>query len=212
VRQLYQLRAQEFAFRSFEIGFRPVEWDAARLIADPRAASVIDRVQDLLTRGLRWAQTGESPAEDSNEARVIFDAMMELSPRQGSPISSVEVGGRVAELLPNARATLTRTTRQLANESIGRIQSNRPRLNYVIVAGRVNAVNRDGEVTIRASAEQPPETTYYFNPEFLDAILDALAAQYDVVAIGQPSDARSEPTLLALERIDESSLSAPDQP
>jgi hypothetical protein len=114
-RTLYQLQAQQFAFRSFEVAFRPVDPASGQLVQDPRANQVVREVERLLSIGLRWVLTGEMATENAEERQAILEAVKELSPPQGSPIERIEVSGRV---VPSVEATdfpkLTKNTRQLA--------------------------------------------------------------------------------------------------
>jgi len=200
-RTLYQLQAQQFAFRSFEIAFRPVDPTSGQLVQDPRATEVVREVERLLAIGLQWVLTGEMATDNLEERQAILEAVKELSPPQGSPIERVEVSGRVVPSLePSGSPKLTKNTRQLAGSAIGDMRRGKALPEYVVRAGRVGAVDRDnGKVTVRNTTEH--DITFDFEPDFLDDVLDALNTQANVSTVA----ARFSGTLwlVVIERLDD---------
>lgn len=200
-RSLYQLQAQQFAFRSFEVAFRPVDPSSGQLIQDNRAREVIREVERLLSLGLNWVQTGELASQNQQERQAIFEAVKELSPTQGSPIESVEVGGRVAPSVAEERPRLTKTTRRLAGEAAGNIRTGRAVPDYVVRAGRIGAVDVDARTaTVRNRSDE--DVTFRFEIEFLDDVLDALNTQSNVSTVGARISGNL--WLVAIERLSDS--------
>ncbi len=201
--RLYQLRAQPFAFRSFEVAFRPVDPSSGQLIQDQKTIDVVREVERLLSLGLRWVQTGELDATDEAERQAILEAMKELSPSQGSPIEWIDVSGRVVSTADMPK--LSKTTRQLAGSAIGHIRRGRALPEYVVRAGRVEAVDvGKTTVTVRNNIEQ--DVTFRFEPDFLDAVLDALNTQADVSTVAARFG--DELWLVVIEPLDDASSSS----
>jgi hypothetical protein len=204
-RNMYQLQAQQFAFRSFEIAFRPVDPANGQLIQDHKAITVVREVERLLSVGLHWVQTGELDAKDDAERQAILEAMKELSPPQGSPIERIEVTGRVASTLDAPK--LSKSTRQLAGSAIGEMRKGRALPEYVVRAGRIEAVDRGKfTVTVRNNVEQ--DVTVRFELDFLNDVLDALNTQVDVSTVAARFD--NELWLVVIEPLDDSSSSSGD--
>lgn len=205
-RSLYQLQAQQFAFRSFEVAFRPVDPSSGELIRDQEAVNVVREVERLLSLGLQWVQTGELDTKDDAERQAILEAMKELSPPQGSPIERVEVSGRVvSDPDPNNAPKLSKNTRQLAGSAVGELRRGRALPEYVVRAGRIEAVDRGKfTVTIRNNVEQ--DATFRFELEFLDDVLDALNTQVDVSTVAAHAD--GELWLVVIESLGDASSSS----
>jgi hypothetical protein len=208
-RTLYQLQAQQFAFRSFEVAFRPVDPTSGQLVEDPRANQVVGEVERLLSIGLQWVLTGEMATRNVDERQAILEAVKELSPPQGSPIERMEVSGRVvSSVFARDFPKLTKNTRQLAGSAIGDMRRGKALPDYVVRAGRVGAVDRDNRrVTVRNATEN--DITFDFEIDFLDDILDALNTQTNVSTVA----ARFVGTLwlVAIERLDDARPPRGDQ-
>lgn len=200
-RTLYQLQAQQFAFQSFEVAFRPVDPNSGQIVQDDRANEVVGEVERLLAIGLRWVLTGEMATQNAEERQAILEAIKELSPPQGSPIERVVVSGRVAPAAdPAALPKLTKNTRQLAGSAIGDMRRGRALPEYVVRAGRVGAVDRDNQkVTVRNQTEA--DVAFNFEVEFLDDVLDALNTQVDVSTVAARFD--NALWLVAFERLND---------
>lgn len=205
-RSLYQLQAQQFAFRSFEVAFRPVDPASGQLIQDQNAIDVVREVERLLTLGLNWVQTGELNAKDDAERQAILEAMKELSPPQGSPIERIDVSGRVvSDPNPNNAPRLSKNTRQLAGSSIGKLQKGKALPDYVVQAGRIVQAHYDNQkATVKNSRDE--EVEFDFEENFRDEVMDAFYAQVavSIVAVRNASGL----WLVALEPLDEASTSS----
>lgn len=205
-RSLYQLQAQQFAFRSFEVAFRPVDPASGELIHDQKAINAVREVERLLKLGLNWVQTGELNAKDDKERQAILEAMKELSPPQGSPIERIDVSGRVvSDPNPNNAPRLSKNTRQLAGSAVGDLRKGRALPEYVVRAGRIEAVDR-GKFTVTVRNSVDSDATFRFEIDFLDEVLDALNTQVDVSTVAARFE--GDLWLVVIESLDDASSSS----
>ena len=203
-RSLYQLQAQQFAFRSFEVAFRPVDPASGQLILNQEAIDVVSEVERLLSLGLQWAQTGEMDLKNVAERAAVLEAVRELSPSQGSPVERVEVSGRVvSDSDTNHVPILSKSTRQLAGSAIGALHKGRAVPEYVIKVGRVEAVDR-GKWTVTVRNPPNEDTTLVFEEEYLDFVLDALQTQVFVNVVAR--QIKQELLLISAAVLDDSSI------
>jgi hypothetical protein len=185
-RQFYRLEVQEIAFGSLSIAFRSVK-PPAELIESVEHANVISRIEDMLVRGLKWSQTGESPSGDIAEAEAIFEAIREISPGRGATAEVVEVSGRVADKA-HGLVRLTRSTRELATDTIKnyRIQLRAP--DFVTSLGVVREADKDASsFRLRNRPDQLPELNFFFSDEQADDVMDAFYGDYQVFVTGRPA-------------------------
>lgn len=112
-RRYYDLPAVGFSFGSFEVAFGTPE-PAEQMELEER--ETIQRVQELLSAGLRWAASPElGMLKNTGETAAIIDALAKLTPPQTGPIQSVEVSGLLAG--PVAEPfTLTRIATERVSE------------------------------------------------------------------------------------------------
>jgi hypothetical protein len=205
-RSLYQLQAQQFAFRSFEVAFRPVDPASGLLISDENAIRVVREVERLLSVGLQWVQTGELNAKSDAERQAILEAMKELSPPQGSPIERIDVSGRVvSDPNPNNAPRLSKTTRQLAGSAIGEMQKGRELPDYVVQAGRIVQAHYDNrKATVRNSKNEDVE--FDFEEAFLGEVMDAFYTQVAVSTVAVRDETGL--WLVVIEPLDDASSSS----
>ncbi|NEH46888.1 hypothetical protein GR215_34390 [Rhizobium leguminosarum] len=92
-RKYYDLPAVEFGFRSFEIAFAQPDISSSLLEETP----ALDRVRELLSKGLSWAAASESEAVTSSpEWKAIIEALTKLTPPMKGVVETVEVSGILA--------------------------------------------------------------------------------------------------------------------
>ena len=106
LRRLYDLPPQRFAFRSFEVSFRPPARDGQVLLEDPRGPyletqdEIYRKVGEMLERGLEWAGSSSRSitqvSDNPEESRAILRALTFLAPSAYGLVESVEVRGRLA--------------------------------------------------------------------------------------------------------------------
>ena len=183
IRSLYQLRAQQFAFHSFEVAFR-VSDTVDLFDRDPTEIKRITAEAERLLRvGFDWLMTGQFGGND-DERQVVFEAIRELSPTQGSPIAYIEVGGRAAGHRPASRPRLTSGTRRIAGEAIGTLREGKELPEYDARVGRVVAVNvLEQTLTVW---NQQGKSTFHFDAGSRDEVLDALNTQETVSTACRP--------------------------
>lgn len=185
-RQFYRLEVQELAAASLSISFRHATVDPS-LLEDQERAKVLAHVEDMLSRGLRWSQTGEVLSKDTAEWEAILGAIREISPGRGAAADVVEVSGRVVEGI-DRKIRLTRFTRELASESIRGLRQNRAQPEFVATAGRVREADKDKfSFTLRDRANNEPELSFAFSEEHQDGVMDAFQGDYQVYVIGRPN-------------------------
>jgi len=208
-RSLYQLQAQQFAFRSFEVAFRPVDPANGQLIQDANAIRVVREVERLLSLGLDWVQTGELNAKDDAERQAILEAMKELSPPQGSPIERIDVSGRVvAKSDLNNTPRLLKTTRQLAGSAIAEMQKGKELPDYVVQAGRIVQAHYDDQKATVKNAKNA-EVIFEFDEDFRDEVMDAFYTQVAVSIVAVRDETKL--LLVVLESLDDPSSSPSGQ-
>ena len=177
VRALYQLRAQQFAFNSFEVAFRPNDLEALLPDIAGEAARAVAEAERLLALGIEWASTGHLEAEDDEERLVILQAVRDLAPSQGSDVRYTEVGGRVVadKVRVSDRPQLNSGTRRRAGEAIKSLQAGKQLPEYAARIGYIEAVDVGKRlVTIRAD---DGESIFSYEEEFEPEVLDYLNSQ-----------------------------------
>ncbi len=185
MREFNVLDAQQFAFNSVEIAFRPT----TREIKDNPGGQ--EKVEELFAAGLRWVQQlSPAPASDLADVnRAVLEAIKSLSPGRGSLAMKVEVSGRVAERAtgsPSARVVLTRRTRRRAQAEIRRLVEAKPEPEYLTVVGRVKEADAEAltfELRNRTDKPGAGDVIFAFQPDDIDDVTDALRAGY-LVRVG----------------------------
>jgi hypothetical protein len=185
LRDYYVLHAQQFAFNSFEVGFRvPSREDTSEDIA-----SVFAQVERMLVRGLEWTTQEQDPAPSSDpaESEAILRAIADLAPRRGGPTERIEVSGRVIRHASRP-IVLSRGTRARATRTLHADPSHEPP--FATARGRIRELDQDRLTFIlrdRDDLPAAPDLTFIFDPEFLDDALDAFNEGYRVRVGGQVS-------------------------
>ena len=92
-RRYYDLPAVAFGFRSFEITFG---MPGPRTQPELHEQEALERIQELLSRGLDWAQGDTELARSTPEWSAIVEALAKLAPPRSGVVEAVEVSGILA--------------------------------------------------------------------------------------------------------------------
>jgi hypothetical protein len=179
VREFNVLDAQQFAFNSVEIAFRPTKQENA---GDQ------EKVEELFAAGLRWVQQFSSapPSESDDVNLAVLEAIKSLSPGRGSRATKIEVSGRVLERATgnsSDRIVLTRNTRKRATSQIRRMTEQRPSPEYLMAVGRIKEADTEKytfQLRDRTDVPDAEDVVFAFQPDDIDDIADALRLGYEV--------------------------------
>lgn len=127
----YGVEARNFVFNSIAISFQPkLLGDQTSFLPD----DTVPRVEEMIIKGLKWVDDEKYPLPETDRV-AILSAMRELSPKQGGPISSIEVTGRAVDS-KSRQTSLTSDTRRRIN-TITRT----PKINSVKLLGQVRELD-----------------------------------------------------------------------
>lgn len=191
------LRAQQFVFASIEIAFQP------------RVAVNQERIDQLMTRALQWAQNpGDTdrdlPSEDPNEAFVLLQVVRSLSPGKGSSANRVEISGRVADMADGSarRVQLTKRTRRIATSRLRSIERSVLNISEIGVVDRLDLKEFSFLLRQTEETETRHPVEFEFTQDYISSVFSAFQ-QRSKVAVGgvrQPGERRFYLTSFEIER------------
>ncbi len=201
IRRYYNLPTQRLAFGSLEISFRPpvpatqLEFGELEQQQTDEDTKVLGVVSELLQRGLRWLAESEgslSPVgQNPAEGVAILKSLENLYPTPQSPVSLVELSGRLLESGPQPirRYTLRRTDGVRLRRA--RALSPQVRQQDIQAVGKIRELDRDSATfQLREIAGEPDAKFSYDDDSHLDIILEAIGSEsrYRVIGVRELPD------------------------
>lgn len=214
LKRLFDLPAQRMAYGSFEIAFRSPLADEPLLLADMQDENIqaeraaFDRVGELLQTGLNWVTSSSFDEEtkvcdNSDEQRVILQAMKNLTPSSQSGIKTLELRGTLVGRTSDP-VSLNQDSRRRVNRSLRRLPP-APK-QAVEFTGRIRQLDKDKrsfelrEINIPGIDMQ----RFTFDEELAEDVEDAFHENWLVDVVGTPYPIASVAKLAAITKADSS--------
>jgi hypothetical protein len=176
LRHYYDLPATSFAFNSFEIAFG---YPNKNQQVDFVEENTLDKVGDLLRKGLIWAQDPRLElVERTPEWRAIVEALSKLAPPQSGAVTKVEVSGD----LPGAFGKIELTRQAALHVAEAKRYLSSPS-ETVVLSGSVREFDKDKFSFTLRNLTGATLALVQFDDEKYDSVWDAFITETPVTAV-----------------------------
>lgn len=198
LRRFWDLRTTRFSYGSFGMSFQLP--DDPQQEIDEAYDDNLRKMSDDLRNALDWLDHGDNEFETMSEERrrAMLNALDELLPPARGDIESVEVSGRsVDNGVSSGTYEISRDARQQVKRAAKALESEE----QLLRSGTVRAIDLDSYTFRVARDETTTKTeqiTFRFDEEHREKLLDSLAGERKVIAIGRRGPDAAKVTLIAL--------------
>lgn len=182
VRQFYDLPAQRFAFRSFEVSFRAPNFKQLQLGEQEGVLEQqYDAVAKKLSEALHWATTADP--EDSALPRIDLDllkALERLVPPQTGVVEKVELRGQLFKHLPEKRFELSRQASKNVARALAKLRD--PQEKIRTLSGQVDEFDK-GKMTFTLRYTGNADARCSISDELYDEVMELFTADDERVTV-----------------------------
>ncbi len=181
-RQFYDLPAQHFAFRSFEVSFRVPNFKQLQLGEQEGVVEQqYDAVAKKFSEALHWASTADP--EESAFPRIDLDllkALERLVPPQTGAVERVELRGQLFKHLPDKRFELSRQASKKVSRALAKLRD--PQEKVRSLSGLIDEFDK-GKMTFTLRYTGEAEYRCSISDELYDEVMELFMVDDERVTV-----------------------------